>query len=147
LGAAAITAFELDPANLATQVDNPYWPMSPGARWIYGETDTEGSEQRVVVEVTGETKTIANGVEALVVQEYYEGEAEDRAAIVSVGEEQVQAPAGHFPDVLMTRDLVPLEPRVEELKFYAPGVGPVMAVAISGGAPGFEELVEYRPGG
>ncbi len=210
---------ELDPADFTTEIDNPYWPMSPGSRWVYTETDTEGTVQKVVVEVTDETKRIANGIEAVVVrdtvteggqpveitddwyaqdsagnvwymgedtaeyengrvvsragsfeagvdgaepgiimpadpqpgmsyrQEYYRGEAEDRAAIVSVGEEQVEVPAGHFADVVMTRDLVPLEPRVEELKFYAKGVGPVMAAAISGGAPGFEELVSYSPGG
>ena len=209
---------ELDPAEFTTEIDNPYWPMSPGSRWVYRESDTEGTEQKVVVEVTGETKRIANGVEAAVVrdtvtedgepveitddwyaqdaegtiwylgedtaeyengrvvtrsgsfeagvdgaqagiimpadpqpgmeyrQEYYEGEAEDEAAVISVGEEQVQVPAGNYADVVMTRDLVPLEPRVQELKFYARGVGPVMAAAISGDVPGFEELVSYRPG-
>jgi hypothetical protein len=43
--------------------------------------------------------------------------------------------------VLTTRDTTPLEPDVVEPKFYAPGVGPVLTVAISGGA-GREELVE-----
>jgi hypothetical protein len=209
---------DLDPAEFTSEIDNPYWPMAPGSRWVYREIDTEGTAQKVVVEVTGETRRIANGIDAAVVrdtvtengepievtddwyaqdsegnvwymgedtaeyengevvtragsfeagvdgaqpgiimpanpepgieyrQEYYEGEAEDRAAIITVGEEQVEVPAGHYTDVVMTRDVVPLEPRVEELKFYARGVGPVMAAAISGGAPGFEELVSYRPG-
>ena len=58
-------------------------------------------------------------------QEYYKGEAEDKAAVITVGEEQVQVPFGYFnKDVLMTRDLVPTEPKVQELKFYAPNVGP-----------------------
>ena len=58
-------------------------------------------------------------------QEYYKGVAEDKGAIVSVGEERVEVPFGFFgEDVLMTRDLEPLEPKVQELKFYAPGVGP-----------------------
>jgi hypothetical protein len=79
-------------------------------------------------------------------QEYYRGEAEDRGAIVTVGEEQVQVPFGFFSkDVLMTRDLVPTEPRVQELKFYAPGVGPVLTVHTD--APGGRgELVSYTPG-
>jgi hypothetical protein len=209
---------ELDPADFTTEIDNPWWPMRPGNRWIYRETDTEGSEQRVVVTVKDETKMIANGIEARVVrdvvteggepveitddwyaqdsggniwylgedtaeyengkvatragsfeagvdgafpgvivpadpqpgmeyrQEYYEGEAEDEAAIVSVGTEQVEVPAGYFDEVLMTRDLVPLEPKVQEFKFLARDVGPVLALAVSGGPPGVEELVSYREG-
>jgi len=209
---------KLDPADFTTEIDNPYWPMSPGSRWVYSESDTQGSHEKVVVEVTNETKTIANGVEARVVrdtvtengepievtddwyaqdsdgniwylgedtaeykngkvanhsgsfeagvdgaqagiampanpepglsyrQEYYEGEAEDEGAVVTVGEEQVQVPFGYFKSgVLMTRDLVPTEPKVQELKFYAPDVGPVLSVHTDG-AGGRAELVSYTPG-
>jgi hypothetical protein len=208
----------LDPAEFTIEIDNPYWPMSPGSKWVYRETDTKGVEEKVVVEVTDKTKTIANGVEARVVrdtvtengvpvevtddwytqdsegniwylgeatqeyvngkpgpttgsfeagvdgaqpgiampanpepgtsyrQEYYKGEAEDEGAIVTVGDEQVQVPFGFFDkDVVMTRDLVPTEPRVQELKFYAPGVGPVLTVHTD--TPGGRgELVTYTPG-
>ena len=76
-------------------------------------------------------------------QEHYAGHAEDRAAILSLGE-QVAVPAGHFDDVLLTReDLNPLEPRALEYKFFARGVGPVLALEISGG-DGREELVRMR---
>jgi len=78
-------------------------------------------------------------------QEYLEGEAEDRGAIVTVGEEQVEVPFGHFEGVLMTRDLVPLEPKVQELKFYARGVGPVLSVHTDG-AGGRAELLRYTRG-
>jgi hypothetical protein len=209
---------QLDPADFTTAIDNPYWPMSPGSKWVFRETDTKGAEERVVVEVTDRTKTIANGVEARVVrdtvtengvpvevtddwyaqdadgniwylgeatteyvdgkpdntsgsfeagvdgaqpgiampanpepglsyrQEYYKGEAEDEGAIITVGEEQVQVPFGYFSDgVVMTRDLVPTEPKVQELKFYAPGVGPVLSVHTD--TPGGRgELVSYIPG-
>jgi hypothetical protein len=208
----------LDPADFTTEIDNPYWPMSPGSKWVYQETNTKGEEEKVVVEVTDKTKTIANGIEARVVrdtvtangvpvevtddwyaqdsegniwylgeatqeyvngkpgpttgsfeagvdgaqpgiampanpepgtsyrQEYYAGEAEDKGAIVTVGEEQVQVPFGFFDkDVVMTRDLVPTEPRVQELKFYAPGIGPVLTVHTD--TPGGRgELVSYTPG-
>jgi hypothetical protein len=73
-----------------------------------------------------------------------EDAAEDEAAIVTVGEEQVEVPAGHFNDLIMTRDLVPLEPEVQELKFFARDVGPVLAVSISGGL-GIEEVVGSEP--
>lgn len=52
-------------------------------------------------------------------------------------------PYGHFPQILMTRDTNPLEPKVYELKFYARGVGPVLAVSVSGGTDR-EELLSYR---
>ena len=60
---------ELDPADFTTEIDNPYWPMSPGSRWVYRETDSEGANQKVVVTVTDETKMIANGIEARVVHD------------------------------------------------------------------------------
>jgi hypothetical protein len=60
---------ELDPAEFTTEIDNPYWPMSVGSRWVYRETDQEGALQRVVVTVTDRTKMIANGVEARVVHD------------------------------------------------------------------------------
>ena len=45
-------------------------------------------------------------------QEYYKGEAEDKAAVITDGKERVQAPFGYFDrGVLMMRDLVPTEPR------------------------------------
>jgi hypothetical protein len=206
----------LNPADFTTTIDNPYWPMKPGTRWIYRETDSDGSRQRVVVTVLRGTRKIANGITARVVhdrvtergelvedtydwyaqdkqgnvwylgentreyedgrlksrhgsfeagkdgaqpgiampanpkpgmayrQEHYEGEAEDRASVVSVSE-QAEVPRGHYRRVLMTRDVNPLEPRVLEFKFYARGVGPVLAIGVSGGG-GREELVSFRRG-
>ena len=209
----------LDPAEFTTKIDNPYWPMSPGSKWVYSESDTTGTREKAVVEVTNETKRIANGVVARVIrdtvsengtpveitddwyaqdsagniwylgeyvtnydqngkvvdhsgsfeagvdgaqpgiampanpepgmfyrQEYYKGQAEDEGAVITVGQEQVEVPFGHFDkDVLMTRDLVPTEPKVQELKFYAPGVGPLLSVHTDG-AGGRAELVSYTPG-
>jgi len=58
----------LDPADFVATIDNPYWPMAPGSRWVYRETDSEGAEQRVVVTVTDRTKTIL-GIPATVVRD------------------------------------------------------------------------------
>ena len=207
----------LDPADFTTRIDNPYWPMKPGSRWVYRETDTEGTKERVVVTVTDKTKMIANGIEARVVrdvvsengkpveitddwyaqdaagniwylgeavrnftdgrladregsfeagvdgaqagvampanprpgfsyrQEYYKGEAEDTGAVITVGEEQVRVPFGYFRGVLMTRDLVPTEPKVQELKFYARGVGPLLTIHTDDPG-GRAVLVSYTPG-
>jgi hypothetical protein len=73
-------------------------------------------------------------------QEYYAGHAEDDGEVLSV-DEQVEVPAGHFVDALLTKDTNALEPKVLEYKLYALGTGPVLAVDISGGADR-EELVE-----
>ena len=59
----------LDPENFTTKIDNLYWPMVPGTRWTYRETDQEGAELQVVVTVTEETKQIANGITARVVRD------------------------------------------------------------------------------
>jgi hypothetical protein len=205
---------ELDAADFVAAIDNPYWPLAPGSRWVYRETDGEGGEQQVEVTVTDETKTIlgiqatvvhdvvtedgevaedtfdwyaqdtqgnvwylgedtkeyadgevstegsweagVDGAEAGVVvpgspevgqsyrQEHYAGEAEDAGEILSL-DEWVEVPFGPFRDVLMTKDWTPLEPDVLEHKFYARGVGPVLALAISGGS-GREELISFEPG-
>jgi hypothetical protein len=208
-------AFELDVDDFVSTIDNPYWPMKPGNRWVYRELDAEGSEQRIVVTVTNRTKAI-QGIEATVVhdrvtedgeivedtddwyaqdkwgglwylgedtteyengkpankhgswehgvdgaqagliippsaevgmtyrQEHYAGEAEDRGRILSL-DELVEVPFGSHDEVLMTRDWTPLEPDVLEHKFYAKGVGPVLALGLSGGV-GREELVSFSRG-
>jgi hypothetical protein len=59
----------LDPADFTTNIDNPYWPMAVGSRWVYRETDKQGAVRRVDVTVTDQTKQIANGVEARVVHD------------------------------------------------------------------------------
>jgi hypothetical protein len=206
----------LDPAGFVARIDNPYWPMEPGTRWVYRETDLEGASQLVTVTVTTKTRDIA-GVSATVVhdvvsdhgelventfdwyaqdvcgnvwylgertreyengvvvstagswehgvngafagvivpadpevgmsyrQEFYAGEAEDAAAILSL-DEQVDVPFGHVRDVLLTKDFTPIEPRVLEYKLYAPGIGPVLALAVSGGSDR-EALLRVVPPG
>ncbi len=205
----------LDPADFTTRIDNPYWPMRPGTRWIYVETDREGLRRRDVVTVTHRTKTVADGVTARVVrdvatedgklveatddwyaqdkdgnvwylgeatteyehgrpkstagsfeagvngaqpgiimaaapkpglryrQEYSKGQAEDAGVVMSV-DERVQVPYRFFPRrVLMTKDVNRLEAADVEFKFYARGVGPVLAITVAGGSDR-EDLVSVR---
>jgi hypothetical protein len=195
---------KLDPDDFTTEIDNPYWPMRPGSRWVYRE-----GKSRVEVTVTGVTKKII-GIDARVVhdvltengkvredtfdwyaqdesgniwylgedtkefedgkvstegswqagvdgaqpgvllpgkpkpglsyrQEYYKGEAEDAADVLSV-DARARVPVGSFQQLLQTKEYTPLEPDVVEHKFYAKGVGPILAVTVSGGS-GREELV------
>jgi hypothetical protein len=58
----------LDPADFVATIDHPYWPMTPGSRWVYSETDAEGSVQQVEVTVTDEIKTIL-GITVTVVRD------------------------------------------------------------------------------
>jgi len=59
-------------------------------------------------------------------EEYYAGEAEDLAEIVSINE-TVTVAAGTFEGCVQTRNLSALEP-IEEFKFHCPGVGTVLEV-------------------
>lgn len=201
----------LKPGEFSTTIDNRYWPMEPGTRWVYRETDEHGEQLRVVVTVSTVTKEIANGITARVVrdtvtqngelvedtydwyaqhqdrtvwylgeqtaeyedgrlttragsfeagvdgamagvimpgepadgmryrQEYYRGEAEDNGEVLSLSE-MAEVPAGHYTDALLTKDTITIDPKVLEYKLYAPGVGPVLVVGVSGGG-GREELL------
>jgi len=58
----------LDPADFVDQIDNPYWPMAPGSKWVYRETDSEGLALKVEVTVTTRTREIL-GIDATVVHD------------------------------------------------------------------------------
>jgi hypothetical protein len=205
----------LDPAEFTTEIDNPYWPIKVGSRWVYRETDAEGTVTRVEVTVTNQTKTIM-GIDSIVVhdivtkagevkedtldwyaqdadgniwymgedtkeyengkvsstkgsweagvdgaqagiivpahpkpglsyrEEYYKGEAEDAAEVLSLNA-RAKVPFGTFDHVLQTRNFTPLEPDLIEEKFYARGVGMVLAITVSGGSDR-EVLASFRDG-
>ncbi len=115
-----------------------------GNIWYLGESTKEYENGQVVTTAGSWEHGVAGAFAGIVVladpqvgltyrQEYYAGEAEDAAAILSL-DEQVQVPAGHFADVLLTKDFSALQPRVLEYKLYAPGIGPAMEMGISGGS-------------
>jgi hypothetical protein len=58
---------DLDPAKFTTRIDNPYWTMTPGTKWIYRGAEG-GGNQRIEVTVTKDTKKI-DGVTARVVRD------------------------------------------------------------------------------
>jgi hypothetical protein len=126
-----------------------------GTLWYLGERTAEYRDGRVV-STEGSWEAGVDGAQAGVImpahprpgqryrQEWLAGHAEDEAATLAVGQ-QAGTPAGHFRDVVMTREVTPLEPDALEFKFYARGVGPVLAVEVSGGSAR-EELVRVRRG-
>ncbi|MCB9868640.1 MAG: hypothetical protein H6836_06430 [Planctomycetes bacterium] len=64
-------------------------------------------------------------------EEFLPNEAEDLATVVSLNE-TVTVPAGTFRGCVQTRNFTPIEPGVEERKFYAPGIGVVLTVGPTG---------------
>jgi hypothetical protein len=201
----------LDPAQFTTRIDNPFWPMTPGDRWVYVETDADGDQLRVEVTVTARTKTIL-GIQARVVRDvvtkdgrvqeanddwyaqdrqgnlWHLGEAkhlgggeklaggeqlaasdlwqvgaqprvvvpadpdpgtiyrQPRAATqVLSADTRAKVPYASFDHLVITRESTPLEPTQVEHEFYARGVGPVLAVTVSGDSSR-EELVSFDPG-
>jgi hypothetical protein len=135
--------------------DDWYAQDKDGNVWYLGE-DTAEYENGKVVTREGSFEAGVDGAQPGVImpgdpevgqsyrQEYYKGEAEDEGAVLSL-DAQAEVAAGHYDPVLMTQDTNPLEPKVYELKFYAKGVGPVMAVSVSGGTDR-EELISYSGG-
>ena len=58
----------LDPADFVSEIDNLYWPMAPGTRWVYRESDPQGNAVKVRVFVTDRTRQIL-GIDATVVHD------------------------------------------------------------------------------
>lgn len=203
----------LDPAQFTSRIDNPYWPMRPGSRWVFRETDGDGDAEIVEITVTRRTERIL-GIAARVVRDviiqngrvkeasthwyaqdrhgniwdlgeaareyqdgglastegswqagvdgaqpgillpadpgpgtayrlgHRQGEEEDAAEVLSVGL-RARLPSGSFDQVLVTKESTPLEPNLLEHKFYARGVGPVLALTLSGGSDR-EELLHFE---
>ena len=59
----------LDPADFTADVTNNYWPLRPGARWVYESVDADGTAQHVEVTVLDQTHKVAAGIEARVVHD------------------------------------------------------------------------------
>jgi hypothetical protein len=67
-GCTSTSEAKLDAREFTTRIDHPYWPMAPGSRWVYRETEG-GANQKVVVTVTRELKRVAAGVTARVIHD------------------------------------------------------------------------------
>jgi len=133
--------------------DDWYAQDADGNVWYFGE-ETAEYENGEAVSTAGSWEAGVDGALPGIIlpaapaagmayrQEHLAGEAEDEGEVLSVAE-QVEVPAGHVTGALLTRDTNALEPKVAEYKLYAPGVGPVLTLNVSGGG-GREELVGMR---
>jgi len=125
-----------------------------GNVWYFGE-DTKEYEDGNAVSTKGSWEAGVDGAQPGFVmkanpvvgeayrQEYYQGEAEDMAAVLSLSEAD-SVPYGSYSDLLLTKEWSALDATpVIEHKYYARGVGFIMTKAVEGG--GWElKLVEIR---
>ncbi|MBD3307782.1 hypothetical protein GF339_15230 [candidate division KSB3 bacterium] len=124
-----------------------------GNVWYFGE-DSKEIDEGVVVSTEGSWEAGVDGAQPGILmkgtpqigdtyrQEYYFGEAEDMASVVSLNA-SVTVPFGTFTNCLQTEEWTPLEPGVTEYKYYAPGVGLLLEEQVEGGDARVE-LVEIR---
>jgi hypothetical protein len=129
----------------AQDVDGNVWYMGEDTKeYENGKVvSTEGSwEAGVDGALPGVIMPAAPEVGLAYTQEHYAGKAEDKGAIVALGE-HVAVPYGSSDDVVVTEDWTPLEPTFREHKYYAPGVGVVFEEIVKGGE-GLLRLVEVR---
>ena len=114
-----------------------------GNVWYFGEialnyedgrlTDVEGSWEAGVDDAQpGIVMPADPAVEDLYRQEFLLGEAEDYAEVLAL-DASVSVPHGDYGNCLQTFDGTPMEPDVEEHKFYAEGVGVVLEVDVESG--------------
>lgn len=127
-----------------------YAQDSEGALWYFGE-DTKEYENGKVKTTEGSWEAGVDGALPGVIipadpqpgmvyrEEYYKGQAEDGAEILSLNA-HAKIPYGAFDDLLQTRNFTPIEPNLVEEKFYARGVGPVLEITVTGGSDRTELL-------
>jgi hypothetical protein len=126
-----------------------------GNVWYMGE-DASDYKNGVLVGHSGSWEAGVSGAQAGILmeahpqigdvyrQEFFEGEAEDMAEVVSLTE-SISVPHGAWAgNVLVTKEWSALEKSGLERKYYAPGVGNVRSETVKGGSEAIE-LVEIRP--
>ncbi|MFA5941533.1 MAG: hypothetical protein WC809_19465 [Sinimarinibacterium sp.] len=124
-----------------------------GNVWYFGEL-SRNYEDGQLVDLEGSFKAGVDGAKPGIVmkatpqvgdvyrQEWALGDAEDLAEVISTTASESTAAASCDGNCLQTRDFTPLEPGTSEYKFYAPGIGEIVAYHVEEPEER-EELVEY----
>ena len=133
-----------DTARIAGEVKEDTWDWyaqdKDGAVWYMGE-DTKEYSGGVVTSTEGSWEAGKDGAKPGYIipppdllkpgskyrQEYYAGHAEDYGEVLSVNAD-AQVPAGNYTNCLQTHDYTPLEPAVNEQKYYCKDVGVVLSI-------------------
>ena len=126
-----------------------------GNVWYFGEETTEYEDGKPV-STAGSWEGGVDGAQPGIVmladprigdryrQEFYAGEAEDMARVISL-DGVADVTAGTYAGLVVTEDTTPLDPSLVEHKSYARGIGVVYEKDIKGGGD-IVELVEVRTG-
>ena len=122
-----------------------YAQDDPGNVWYLGEDSREIENGRVVSTAGSWETGVDNAKPGIIMwadpgahigesyrQEYYRGEAEDWARVLSVNE-AVDVPYGRMTGCTRTEDWNALERDVVEQKYYCPAVGMALEVLVRGG--------------
>ena len=131
-----------------------YAQDAAGNVWYFGEdttaydgeeTSTEGSwEAGVDGAMAGVVMLAEPRVGDGYQQEFLPGVAEDQAEVLEI-DGTVDLDLESYADVVVTADTTPLEPELEEHKFYAPDIGLVAEETVRGGDERVV-LTSYTPG-
>jgi hypothetical protein len=126
---------EWEAGKLVERTFDWYAQDKEGDVWYFGE-DTKEYENGKVVSTKGSWEAGVDGAKPGIImqadpkvgqsyyQEYYPGEAMDRAEVLSLNE-TVTVPYGTFDHALDTRETTPLQPGFSEHKYYVAEVGPL----------------------
>jgi hypothetical protein len=107
-----------------------------------GEVNTEGSWEAGVDGAKPGIVMLADPIEGSSYrQEYYEDVAEDMGKVLKLNA-FVSVLYGDFAGCLATKEWTPLEPGAVEHKYYAPGVGLVLVMELTGGQTVPIELID-----
>ncbi len=129
---------EIEDGELVEDTFDWYAQDESGNVWYFGE-ETREYENGEIVSTAGSWEAGTDGAQPGIMmkadpqvgdsyrQEYLEGVAEDMGEVISL-DESVVVSYGSFDGTVMTRDWTPLEPSVEERKYYARGVGLLLEV-------------------
>lgn len=132
-----------------------YAQDTDGNVWYFGEDSKEYSGNKVISTAGSWTAGVGGALPGIVMsakpkvgearrQEYMSDVAEDSYETIKLGE-SVTVKYGKYTDTVKTREWTPLEPCVEENKYYARGVGMARAVMTVGGTEQIQLVSVTKP--
>jgi hypothetical protein len=145
----------LEDGEVVEDTEDYYAQDAAGNVWYFGEVTGECDGTKITSRAGSWEAGVDGALPGVVMladprvgdiyqQEYLAGEAEDQATILQL-DATLTGPTGSYRDVLVTKDVTPLEPDLVEHKSYASGVGVVREETLSG-EPGVVELTAITTG-